>query len=210
MLGIDNFWLFVTTTVLLTITPGPTSIYIVSRSIAQGKKAGILSSLGINSAAIIHILAAVLGLSAIIAASALAFKILKYAGALFLIYLGVKALVDRRNPFNPEAEIPETWAGWKIYLQGLLTDLLNPKPAIFFLAYFPQFIDQTSEAKLAQFALLGLTYIVVGIIWEMTLVLFATRITMTVRNNELLAVWLKRIMGGIFIGLGLRLAVEEI
>lgn len=210
MFGIENFWLFITTTAILTVTPGPTSLYLVSRSIAQGRKAGVYSSLGINSAVLIHIIAAGLGLSAIIVASATAFAILKYAGALFLIALGIIALLDRKNPFDNEPAAPNSWAGWKIYAQGLLTDLLNPKASLFFLAYFPQFIDQTSEAKLLQVAVLGVSYIVIGILWEMTLVLFATRITKTVRDNPIIAVWMKRVMGGVFIGLGLRLATEDV
>lgn len=210
MFGIEHFWLFVTTTALLTMTPGPTSIYVVSRSIAQGRKAGVLSSLGINSASLIHITAAVLGLTAIIATSASAFMVLKFAGALFLIILGVQALVSKRDLFDSAQADSDDIICWRVYLQGLLTDLLNPKTAIFFLAFFPQFIDQTSEAKIYQFVVLGFTYIVIGMIWEITLVSFATRITATIRNNASLAVWLKRGMGGIFIGLGLKLATDEI
>ncbi|MGZ5190446.1 MAG: LysE family translocator, partial [Flavisolibacter sp.] len=136
---IDNFWVFALTGLLLNLTPGNDMIYVIARSSGQGIKAGVISALGIGAGCIVHILAAVIGLSAIIAQSAIAFDIIKYAGAAYLIYLGIKSLLSKKKKLtiNKLEEISYT----KIFWQGVITNVLNPKVALFFLAFLPQFID---------------------------------------------------------------------
>ena len=138
----DNFWVFALTGLLLNLTPGNDMIYVIARSSGQGIKAGVISALGIGAGCIVHILAAVIGLSAIIAQSAIAFDIIKYAGATYLIYLGLKSLFSKKKKFtiNKLEEISYN----KIFWQGAITNVLNPKVALFFLAFLPQFIDINS------------------------------------------------------------------
>src|SRR3954468_21943461 len=150
-LGIHDFWLFVASGIVLNVTPGPDTLYIVGRSVAQGRRAGAVSALGISSGCLVHTVAAAVGLSALLASSAAAFTIVRYAGAVYLIYLGVRLVCGRddrkRGSHPPAVAAPAsrtTGAAWAVYRQGLLTNLLNPKVALFFLAFLPQFVDPHS------------------------------------------------------------------
>jgi len=140
--GTQNLALFVVSGFLLNLTPGQDTFYIVGRSLAQGRRAGVLSVFGITSGCVVHTVAAAFGLSAILATSAHAFLAVKLAGAAYLAYLGVRMLLDR-SPASGIAELPVE-RSWAIYRAGVLTNVLNPKVAIFFLAFLPQFVDATS------------------------------------------------------------------
>ena len=145
----------------LLIVPGPSVLYIVTRSMDQGKAAGLVSVLGIHTGTIVHVAAAALGLSAILASSAVAFQIVKYAGAAYLIWLGVKALRERHQEAS-EGRDRERSLG-RIYAQGVVVNVLNPKTALFFLAFLPQFVD-VGEPVTAQVLVLGLTFILLGFV----------------------------------------------
>src|SRR5687768_15666096 len=137
---LHNFWLFALASLMLNITPGNDMLFVATRSTGQGIKAGIVSSLGIMAGCMVHILAAVVGLSAIIAQSAVAFSIIKYLGAAYLIYLGLRALLNRKPSAFAMNKVDKQPLP-KIFWQGVLTNILNPKVALFFLAFLPQFID---------------------------------------------------------------------
>jgi threonine/homoserine/homoserine lactone efflux protein len=174
MFGITNFAAFLIAGILLNITPGSDTMYILGRSISQGKKAGIVSVLGISTGSLIHTLFAGLGLSVVIAQSPLAFNIVKYLGAIYLFYLGARMLINTtKNDFNIQ-QLEEQLDLKKIYYSGILTNVLNPKVALFFLAFLPQFVSSQYIGNPLPFFLLGLTFVVTGTIWCLILVLFAS------------------------------------
>jgi threonine/homoserine/homoserine lactone efflux protein len=203
MLGTHDLWAFLLASVLLWITPGPDNMYILARSIAQGRRAGIVSALGIGSGVLIHTLAAALGLSAVLAASSWAFLAVKTAGAAYLIYLGVAAL---RRPAAPlAAPTLDIVSGWRVYRQGVLSNLLNPKVAVFFLAFLPQFVDPSPRWGPLPFLVLGGLFVVGGTLWCVFFALGAATATSTLRRSPRLLVWLERLSGGVYIALGLNL-----
>jgi RhtB (resistance to homoserine/threonine) family protein len=208
MFGIHDFALFVTAGVLLNLTPGPDTVYILGRSIAQGREAGIASALGISVGSIFHTSAAALGLSAILATSALAFGTIKLIGGAYLIFLGIKMILDRRRQLS----LPSHFRRRTIraaFQQGILTNILNPKVALFFLAFLPQFIDPASNAKVVAFLLLGFTFVTSGTIWCLVLAWFASVFSERLRRNETISQWINRTAGALFIFLGLRLAIAK-
>jgi RhtB (resistance to homoserine/threonine) family protein len=209
MFGIINFETFLIAGLILNLTPGADTMYILGRSIAQGKKAGILSALGISTGAIFHIIFATLGLSIILAKSAMAFEIVKYLGAVYLIFLGLKAIFKKTNgkfELNDENEITNHK---RIYFSGILTNILNPKVALFFLAFLPQFIDPNYVQSSLPFLILGITFLLTGTIWCLILALFASKLSDRIRKNYKIKRWLDKITGGIFIALGIKLALTK-
>ena len=211
MISIDSYLLFLSASLLLVLVPGPDMIYLLSRTIAQGKKAGLLATLGLNLGAYCHLFAAILGISAVIATSTVAFMVVKYAGALYLIYLGVKAILFHKDTFqNISTEKVSLSSGKAIFWQGFFNNLLNPKVAIFFLALLPQFVDLGVGSEHIQLLLLGVTVNVIAILFNVILVIFASTITERLRKSQQVSEWLHRAMGSIFILLGLRLANEKI
>jgi len=206
-----HYWLvFFTAAVALNVSPGPDLIYILSRTIAQGVKVGLASAAGVCSGAIFHVLAAAFGLSAILAASATAFTVVKYVGAAYLTYLGVQALKSKGSTleFTPQKE-SVTVTPWQAFRQGVLVDVLNPKAAIFFMAFLPQFVRPEHGNSSIQLVVLGLLVILVAIIIESLFVLAAARSTHFFRRNPKASAWLDRILGTIFVSLGIRLALTE-
>ncbi|WP_244543017.1 LysE family translocator [Aquimarina amphilecti] len=193
----------------MNLTPGADTMYILGRSIAQGKKAGILSVLGISTGAIFHIIFATLGLSIILAKSAAAFEIIKYLGAAYLIFLGLKAIfkkTDEKFELRNQNEIVNYK---KIYFSGVLTNILNPKVALFFLAFLPQFIDPNYVQSSLPFLILGITFLLTGTIWCLILALFASKLSDRIRKNYKIKIWLDKITGGIFVALGIKLALMK-
>jgi threonine/homoserine/homoserine lactone efflux protein len=208
MFGIHDFGLFLATGILLNLAPGPDTAYIVGRSIAQGREAGVASALGISVGSIFHSCAAAVGLSAILAASAWAFGFVKIVGGAYLVFLGVKMLVERREKLNLPSAFRRT-SIFSAFRQGVLTNVLNPKVALFFLAFLPQFIEPSSNAKVAAFMTLGLTFVITGTTWCLILALFASAFSERLRGNQTIAQLLHRAVGGLFIFLGARLATTR-
>jgi len=208
MFGIHDFGLFLAAGILLNLTPGPDTAYILGRSIAQGREAGIASALGISLGSIFHTCAAALGLSAILATSALAFGAIKLLGGAYLIFLGTKMILNRRKQLSLPSNFRRrtTIAAFR---QGVLTNLLNPKVALFFLAFLPQFIDPASNMKIPAFVMLGLTFVTTGTIWCLILAWFASVFSERLRSNERISQWLNRTAGALFVFLGVRLATAK-
>jgi RhtB (resistance to homoserine/threonine) family protein len=208
MFGIHDFGLFLAAGILLNLTPGPDTVYILGRSIAQGREAGVASALGICIGSIFHTCAAALGLSAILATSALAFRAVKLLGGAYLVFLGIKMLLDRGRELSlPSNFRRRTTAA--AFRQGILTNVLNPKVALFFLAFLPQFINSASNVKVVAFLLLGFTFVTTGTIWCLVLAWFASAFSRRLRNNEKISQWLNRTAGALFVFLGLRLATAK-
>jgi len=209
-MGIHDIWLFVVAGLLLIITPGPDMALIVARSAQQGVRAGVVAALGVGAGLFIHIAAAAIGISAIILASAMAFTILKWLGALYLIYIGVQML---RASFQATADTENrrqlpTASLQQIFMQGFLSNVLNPKVAIFFLAFLPQFVDSNSSSKVVAFITLGLLFNVMGTAWNLGIALFAGLIAAS-HGYGRLKVWLERTIGALFVGVGVKLALAE-
>ena len=209
MFGIENYLGFIFAGIILNLTPGADSIYIMTRSIAQGKKAGIYSVLGVSSGGLIHTIFASIGLSIILAKSATAFMIVKYLGVGYLIYLGIKMIVEKSNLFESNSQKFDKLNLWKIYRQGLITNVLNPKVAIFFLAFLPQFIDPNNTNGAVPFLILGLTFMTTGTLWCLFLAYASSLITKTLRNNNRIGKIMQKVSGFIFVGLGLKLFLSK-
>src|ERR1700730_1733772 len=208
MFGIHDFGLFLATGILLNLMPGPDTAYIIGRSLAQGREAGIASALGITVGSILHTCAAALGLSAILAASAWAFGVVKILGGGYLVFLGIKMLLEKRTALH----VPSNFHRSNIltaFRQGIFTNVLNPKVALFFLAFLPQFIMPSSEAKVAAFMTLGLTFVMTGTIWCLMLAAFASAFSERLRRHQSIAAMLNRAVGGLFVFLGVRLATTR-
>jgi threonine/homoserine/homoserine lactone efflux protein len=208
MLGIHDYWLFVVSGILLNLTPGQDTLYILGSSIAHGRRVGVASALGIIAGCIVHTLAAALGLSAILATSAAAFVIVKLAGAAYLVYLGVRLLLQPVSIASPsQGEAPKDVL--TAFRRGVLTNVLNPKVALFFLALLPQFIDPDSPTKIAAFLALGFTFIATGTAWVLVLALGAAWVRGFFTGRPRVLANFSRASGGLFILLGLRLAISE-
>ena len=208
MLGIHDYWLFVATGVLLNLAPGQDTLYILGRSIAQGRQIGVASALGISAGGVVHTLAAALGLSAVVATSASAFLALKVVGAVYLVYLGVHMLMTRTAVVG-STDIAGSVNMWTAFRQGMLTNMLNPKVALFFLALMPQFIELDSPAKVGAFIVLGFTFLTTGTVWCLVLALGASRVRSFFANRPRTLQGLSRVSGALFIFLGLRLAASK-
>ena len=216
MFGIENYLGFILAAILLNLTPGTDSMYIITRSVSQGQTAGVYSVLGITSGILVHTLLAALGLSVLLANSPTAFMIVKYIGASYLCYLGLKMLLSKNsnsvtNHLSKDQDVTSQKAvdGWQIYKQGVLTNTFNPKVALFFLAFFPQFIDASYAYGMLSFLMLGLTFATTGFIWCLCLALLAARFSTRLRENPSIETMLNRVSGMVFIGLGIKLLTEK-
>ncbi|GGP24019.1 LysE family translocator [Silvimonas iriomotensis] len=211
MSGIHSLTLFVLSGLLLNIAPGPDSFYIVTRSVTQGFRAGSAAALGIGAGTMVHIFAAAFGLSAVLATSAAAFTVVKLIGAAYLLYVGVGMLRSRSNkaataettPVIPPAPL------WAIFRQGFWTNVLNPKVALFFLAFVPQFINTDAPHTALSFVILGLIFNFNGMLWCHFLALTAHQAARRLRGAGRFTAWLNRVMGGVFVYLGVKLALVQ-
>jgi threonine/homoserine/homoserine lactone efflux protein len=197
--------LFVVASVVLLLTPGPAVLFIVARSVEQGRAAGLVSVLGIHLGTIVHITAAAVGLSALLVSSALAFAIVKYLGAAYLIWIGVRTFMAK----DPDPEAPAVPAGrlGRVFRDGFVVNLFNPKTAIFFLAFLPQFVDPARGALHWQILILGLTFMGLGIMSDGMFALAAGTAGNFLRRNRRFLRFQRWFAGTSFIGLGVTAAL---
>jgi threonine/homoserine/homoserine lactone efflux protein len=209
MVGIHDLGLFVVSGLLLNIMPGPDSLLIMTRSATQGWRAGSAAALGIGTGTFVHIVGAALGLSAILATSAAAFTVVKLLGAAYILYLAVGMLLSKRGDgvTAPLTIVPLPYR--RIYAQGILTNVLNPKVALFFLAFVPQFIDANAPHKALAFLILGAIFNINGMLWCRALALFTTQARARLKPNPAVTQWLNRATGGLFVWLGVKLALAK-
>lgn len=203
MFGIVNYGLFAISGIILNLTPGADTMYILGTSMAKGRKAGILSALGISTGCLFHTTLAALGLSIILAKSALAFNIVKFLGAGYLVFLGIRSILSKSSSLTEQKEGNDS--GLKIYLQGVMTNVLNPKVALFFLAYIPQFINPGNSFGPLPFLLLGFTFFVTGTLWDTFLAVAASFLLTFLKKKTGSTLLMNKISGIIFVGLGLNL-----
>ncbi|MES1978688.1 MAG: LysE family translocator [Pseudomonadota bacterium] len=210
-MGVEHIGLFVVAGVLLNLTPGPDVLYIVANALRSGARAGLVAALGITAGCFVHIFSAAIGVSALMAASSTAFTVLKWAGAAYLVYVGVRMLLSRTPaPADLSAEITGTAPALKaVFLRGFLTNALNPKVALFFLAFVPQFIPPGVDNKSLAFLLLGLLFnfnaLWVNFGWALAAAWLAARMTAVQRGIQ----YLERAAGLMFVGFGLKLAFSD-
>lgn len=210
MFGTQDLWLFVVSGLLLSIAPGPDSLLIMARSASQGFKAGATAVFGICTGTCVHILAAAVGLSAILAASAEAFLLIKLLGAAYLLYIGVQML--RLRPTANQgagSSLPVHASFGKIFRQGFLTNVLNPKVALFFLAFLPQFVAPDAPSKAEAFLFLGAIFNFNGMLWCLFLAWSSAVASKKVQTSARVKLWLNRMIGGLFITLGVKLALSR-
>ncbi|MGH6934381.1 MAG: LysE family translocator, partial [Dongiaceae bacterium] len=199
-----NLGLFIAAAIALLLTPGPAVLYIVTRSVEQGRRAGLVSTVGIHVGTLFHIAAATVGLSALLASSALAFAIVKYAGAAYLIYLGVRKLLSK--PIDGAAAAPSAASPRDLrraFRDGIVVNLLNPKTALFFLAFLPQFVDLSRGAVAFQIAFLGFLFAVLGLISDSAYALAAGTAGQWIKRRPRVFNLERYFSGTIYIGLGL-------
>ena len=207
MFGTQHLALFVVSGLLLNVTPGQDTFYIVGRTIAQGRAAGIVSVLGITSGALVHTLMAAFGLSAIFAASASAFLIVKIAGALYLTYLGLRMMLSRDASADVATFARESNAS--IYRAAFFTNLLNPKVALFFLAFLPQFVAPTADSRVVTMLFLGLVFLFNGTLWCLVLVWGASAVAQRIGQRGAALTRVRKATGLLFVALGLKLAATD-
>ena len=226
MADVHDLGLFILAGVLLNLTPGVDFLYVLGRSTARGFAAGVWAALGIGAGCFVHITAAALGLSAILASSAAAFTVVKWIGAAYLVYMGigmlrqrsgaeaqpttVRAREDVRLP-GVSVHVAEAQRGTsaRIFWQGFATNVLNPKVALFFLAFVPQFIDVRSPGKVQAFLLLGTIFNTTGTLWNLFVAWSSAALARRLDIASRVGRWLNRTLGAIFIALGVKLALTE-
>lgn len=181
----------------------------MTKSIGQGKKAGIVSALGIGTVSIVHTILAAFGLSIIIAKSILLFNIIKFAGAAYLLYIGFKMLTDKSQLKTDNIISSNSADYWKIYRDGIFTNILNPKVALFFIAFLPHFINPTLKNTILPFLILRTTFITTGTIWCLILAIFASTIFDKLKTKNKVATYINKVCGLTMIGLGIKIALTD-
>jgi threonine/homoserine/homoserine lactone efflux protein len=206
------FLAFLVAALALNFAPGPDMLYVLGRSLGQGRKAGVVSALGIFAGCLVHIAAAALGLAALLQASATAYNIIRYAGAAYLLYLGVRMLLNRKQDAQnaiATGNAPAPASLRRIFTQGVITNVLNPKVAMFFVAFLPQFVNAARGPVIFQIAVLGLIFDVGGTLVNIGVAFFAGHIGNRLRQSARAARLQRWFTGSIFIGLGIRLGLAS-
>lgn len=203
MPDLHSLTLFVLAGLALNVTPGPDMLYVAARGASEGRAAGIASALGIGAGTLVHIALVAGGLAAVLTAVPVAYTAIRIAGALYLIYLGVRALLSRQAAAVGALQPASLWV---IFRQGVITNVLNPKVALFFLAFLPQFVDPSRGSTALQVVLLGLLFDTTGTIVNLLVALFSSRAAGRLRSPGRGSRVMQRLTGGVFVALGLRLA----
>ena len=208
MLGTHDLWLFIVSGLLLNITPGVDTLFILNRSSSQGFRAGFMAALGISTGCMIHIIAATIGLSALLTTSAMAFSIIKFLGASYLLYIGFMMFRSSKTTLHVKTKsLQQTLK--TIFWQGFLTNILNPKVALFFLAFLPQFVDEQTVHKELSMLFLGILFDINGTVWNIFVAFIATAFLNKMNGHSNFAFWFNRTIGALFISLGIKLLMEE-
>ncbi|MCW3465186.1 LysE family translocator [Chitinophaga nivalis] len=209
MLGVDNLSGFILAAIIVVTTPGIDTIMVLTRSISKGKTAGIYSALGVSAGLIVHTCAATFGLSLLLARSAIAFGIIKYLGAAYLIYIGYKALTTNAQGMEIKPTAMDITGRKQMFLTAFISDVLNPKIAIFFLAFLPQFIHATAITNPIPYLLLGAIMFVITLIWCSFLALMGSKAANLFNKHKHAEKWMNKTSGIVFILLGLKVALTK-
>ncbi|WP_428742071.1 LysE family translocator [Tenacibaculum sp.] len=205
-MGVENFMAFFVATILFILTPGIETIFLINKSISQGRKSGVYTAFGLNTGALVHTLFGALGLSIIVAKSAIFFALIKYLGAAYLIYLGVMKIISRKGMIENLDEEQKKNSAKSDFKSGFITNILNPKVALFFLAFFPQFISSDQIENPMPFIFMGVSYAVMTTIWYLILTSFAGAFSKKIKENQKIGIRLNKISGAIFVLMGIQIA----
>lgn len=208
MLDLHTLYLFITANILLALAPGPDNIYVLTQGITRGKKAAFITTLGFASGVIIHTSAAAFGITLIFQTSELAFDILKYIGAMYLIYLAYQAFIHRNEPLNLSASIDKDEFR-RIYIKAFLMNILNPKVAIFFLAFLPQFVNPSLGSITFQMIVLGVIFMIVTIIVFGLIGYMGNKLSRKLRENAKIVTYMNTLTSFVLLSLGLKLAFTQ-
>lgn len=207
MFTMSTLGTFVGIVLVLFLIPGPAVLFVATRTIQSGRKAGVMAGLGISTGDLFHTLFATVGLSAILMTSAVAFNFVKFAGVAYLLYLGIRAILEKSSdPQLPKA-LPMT--PLKSYKQAIFVEVLNPKTSLFFLAFLPQFVHPGHGSSFFQFLFLGLTFVMLSAIYTTTTAMGVRLIMRLVKRISWIGRWSGKIVGAIYIGLGLKVAFQS-
>lgn len=209
LFGVTDIGLFIISGLLLNITPGADLLYITNRSAIQGKKAGVVAALGIGAGGMVHVLAATFGLSMILVSSSFAFTAIRYLGAGYLLYLGIKIFLTLKKNNSSGARDLSVLAHSKIFRQAVLINVLNPKVALFFMALLPQFVSPVATHPALAFFFLGLLFNVNGTLVNIIFALFTSSLATRLKSITVLPRLLQSLVGSLFIALGIRLAITS-
>jgi threonine/homoserine/homoserine lactone efflux protein len=209
MIDLHRFSLFLVAATLLAIAPGPGMLYVLARTLSGGRREGVLSSLGTFLGGLVHVLAAATGLSIVLATSATAFAVVKYAGAGYLVYLGVRMIISARKDEDSEIRAPSGRSPRNPFWQGIATEVLNPKTAIFFLAFIPQFVNRTGSGVFWQFLLLGTISVALNTSCDLIVTFVAAPIGARLKSSAVLRRRQRTATGLTLIGLGVFVAVSD-
>ena len=204
--GPSGLSLFVVAAVILAVTPGPAVLYIVTRSVSQGRSAGIVSCAGVACGGLVHVAAAAFGLSAILTASATAFGVVKYAGAAYLVWLGVRKFA--RPSFIQDVNVVAPHSLARVFRDGMIVNLLNPKTALFFLAFLPQFVVPARGSVSGQFLLLGMAFVTIAFCTDTSWCLLASTARAWLRRHPNAVASERYVAGCVYVGLGVAAAVS--
>ncbi|ROS05654.1 threonine/homoserine/homoserine lactone efflux protein [Sinobacterium caligoides] len=209
MFGVTDLWLFIVSGLAFSMIPGPDSLYVVGRSASLGFRAGSVASFGIGSGTCIHILAAAFGLSALLSASAMAFTVVKLIGCAYLLYIGLTMIFSKGDRAENKPVVSSNPSLLKVYSRGFLTNTLNPKVALFFLAFVPQFIPAAAPNKMLAFIFLGLIYNMIAMLWCHFLAWSSSSIGGRLKDNKKLTKIFTRLTGSLFLFFGVKLALSK-
>lgn len=207
MIDLSTLTAYIAVVLGFVFIPGPATLLTVARSTSSGTKVGIATGAGIAAGDVVHTVMAMVGISAIIATSAALFSIVKYIGAAYLVYLGIRAIIEK-TPANPAAGALAISAG-KAFRQAILTEVLNPKTALFFLAFLPQFVRPENGSVMLQLTTLGVIFVMLGLLSTVVFAVSAGRLGTCLRRNPRVLNWQGKIVGGIYCALGVRLALQQ-
>jgi RhtB (resistance to homoserine/threonine) family protein len=209
MLGIIQFPLFVGSVTLLNLAPGPDMAYVAGQSLANGRRAGVVSALGVSFGGCVHTMACAFGLSAVIAASPEIFNLIKWAGAIYLFYLGIGTLRSAGDYSHTDFAVSTTRLRLSaLLLRGFVTNVSNPKVLLFYIAFLPQFVEADSSQKTAALLVLGAVMVVLGMLTDSLLACCAAAAARSIKKRAMVGRWLHRVVGATFIGIGIRLAIS--
>lgn len=207
MFTVSTLATFVGIVLVLFLIPGPAVLFVGTRTVQSGRKAGVMAGLGISTGDLVHTLFAAVGLSAILMTSAVAFNFVKFAGAAYLIYLGIRAILEK--PKDPQLPKVSPVTPQKSYTQAILVEVLNPKTSLFFLAFLPQFIHPGHGSSFVQFLCLGLIFVLLSTMYTTFIAMGVTLIGRLVKRISWIGRWGGKIVGAIYIGLGLKVAIQS-
>jgi threonine/homoserine/homoserine lactone efflux protein len=209
MFGTHDLWLFIISGLLLNVTPGPDTALVVARSTQMGLRGGVAASFGVTGGIMVHITAAAIGLSALIAASATAFSVIKFVGAAYLIYIGLRLMFTRHATAAGEAAPQAALPLRNVFWQGFFSNALNPKVAIFFLAFLPQFVADDAPSKALAFLFLGVIFSIGGTLWSLILAVTTAHAASRLKATRRFQRWIDGAIGAMFVALGVKLALVQ-